>query len=238
MKRIFKVLIIILLVIVVSPVMAKEFTISDTDIKVNLDDSKWYVFTRDNIKDNKQLKEFGISEDYMNTTFTNGNIYLDAIKFKSNNEIIELFVMKKPVEKIKNMSKYSDKELQDVAKEIAKNENTSDYKIYKTDYKYVNTKYSDSGKEIIDYYTVINGYGYTIKLQSDKSFTTDEQKEMEDIIKSVSFKIDKSLKEPSKGMNKVWQDALIGAIVGGLGGATYTLVNKNKKKKNNDSKNE
>ena len=236
MKKVLRVLIILLLAIVVSPVMAKEFTITDTDIKVNLDDSKWYVFTRDNIKDNKQLKEFGISEDYMNNTFTNGNIYLDAIKFKSNTEIIELFVMKKPVEKIKNMSKYSDKELQDAAKEIAKNEYTSDYKIYKTDYKYVYTKYSDSGKQIMDYYTVINGYGYTIKLQSDKSFTQDDQSEMENIIKNVSFNVDKTLKESSKGMNKIWQDALIGAIVGGLGGATYTLVNK-KKKTNNDNKN-
>lgn len=230
MKKIIKTLIILLLVIVVSPVMAKEFTISDTDIKVNLDDSSWYVFTRDNIKDNKQLKEFGISEEYMNTTFKNGNIYLDAIKFNSNKEIIELFVMKKPVEKVKNMSKYSDSELKDVAKEIAKKENTNDYKIYTTNYKYVYTKYTDSGKQIMDYYTVINGYGYTIKLQSDKTFTSSEQNEMENIVKGISFNVDKSLSEPSKGMNPILRDALIGAVVGGLGGAVFSLVNKNKKK--------
>lgn len=235
MKKVLRVLIILLLVIVVSPVMAKEFTISDTDIKVNLDDSKWYVFTRDNIKDNKQLKEFGISEEYMNTTFNNGDIYLDAIKFKSNREVIELFVMKKPVEKVKNMSKYSDKELQDVAKDIAKRENTSDYKIFKTDYKYVYTNYTDSGKQIMDYYTVINGYGYTIKLQSDKTFTQDEQKEMESIVKNISFNVDKSLSEPGKGMNPILKDVIIGAIVGGIAGATFSLVNKNKNKKQNKS---
>lgn len=230
MKRVLKSLIILLLVMVVSPVMAKEYAMSDTDIKVNLDDSNWYVFTRDNIKDNEQLKTFGISEEYMNNTFTKGNMYLDAIKFKSDKEIIELFVMKKPVEKVKNMSNYSDKELQNVAKDIAKRENTSDYKIFKTDYKYVYTKYTDSGKQIMDYYTVINGYGYTIKLQSDKAFTASEQNEMENIVKGISFNVDKSLSEPSKGMNPIIRDALIGAVVGGLGGAVYSLVNKNKKK--------
>ena len=235
MKKILKTLIILLLVMVVSPVMAKEFTISSTDIKVNLDDSKWYVFTRDNIKNNKQLKEFGISEEYMNSTFTKGNMYLDAIKFTSNTELIELFVMKKQVEKVKNLSKYSDSDVKDVAKEIAKKENTSDYKIFKTDYKYVYTKYTDSGKQIMDYYTVVNGYGYTIKLQSDKAFTSDQQKEMENIVKGISFNVDSSLSEPSKGMNPIIRDAIIGAVVGGLGGALATLINKNKKNKNNNN---
>ncbi len=229
MKRIIKVLVAIVLVIIVSPVMAKEYTISNTDIKIDMDDSVWYVFTRDNIKDNKQLKEFGITEEYMNSTMEKGDIYLDSIKFKENNAILELFVMKKPVEKVKNMSKYSDKELTSVAKELATKEKTNDYKIHKTDYKYIYTKYSDPGKEIIDYYTVINGYGYTIKLQTDTKFTTAEETELKNIVEKVSFNVDKSLKEPSKGLSPILQDALIGAVVGGLGGAVVALVNKKKK---------
>ncbi len=229
MKKIIKVLIAIVLVITVSPVMAKEYTISNTDIKIDMDDSVWYVFTRDNIKDNKQLKEFGITEDYMNSTMEKGDIYLDSIKFKEKSELLELFVMKKPVEKVKNMSKYSDKDLTSIAKDVATKEKTTDYKIHKTDYKYIYTKYSDSGKEIIDYYTVINGYGYTIKLQTDTKFTTAEETELKNIIEKVSFNVDKSLKEPSKGLSPILQDALIGAVVGGLGGAVVALVNKKKK---------
>ena len=232
MKKIIKVLIAIVLVITVSPVTAKEYTISNTDIKIDMDDSVWYVFTRDNIKDNKQLKEFGITEDYMNSTMEKGDIYLDSIKFKEKNELLELFVMKKPVEKVKNMSKYSDKELTSIAKDVATKEKTTDYKIHKTDYKYIYTKYSDSGKEIIDYYTVINGYGYTIKLQTDTKFTTAEETELKNIIEKVSFNVDKSLKEPSKGLSPILQDALIGAVVGGLGGAIVALVNKKKKDNN------
>ena len=140
--------------------------------------------------------------------------------------------MKKPVETVKNMSKYSDSDIKKVAKEIATKEKTNDYKVYKTDYKYVYTKYTDSGKQIMDYYTVVNGYGYTIKLQSDKTFTSDQQKEMENIVKGISFNIDESLKEPSKGLNPIWKDAIIGAIVGGLAGAVGTVISKNKKKKN------
>lgn len=230
MKKIVKSLIILLLVLIVSPVMAKEYTITDTDIKVDLDDSKWYVFTRDNIKGNKQLKEFGITEEYMNTTMANGNIYLDSIKFKSNSELIELFVMKKPVEKVKNMSKYSDKELTKVAKDIAEKEKTTDYKIYKSKYKYIYTKYSDSGKEIMDYYTVVNGYGYTIKLQTDTKFTAEEQTEMENIVNKISFKVNESLKEPNSGLNPIVKDAIVGAIIGGVGGAVYSMLNKKKKR--------
>lgn len=229
MKRIIKILVAIVLVIIVSPVMAKEYTISNTDIKIDMDDSVWYVFTRDNIKDNKQLKEFGITEEYMNSTMEKGDIYLDSIKFKENNAILELFVMKKPVEKVKNMSKYSDKELTSVAKELATKEKTNDYKIHKTDYKYIYTKYNDSGKEIIDYYTVINGYGYTIKLQTDTKFTTAEETELKNIVEKVSFNVDKSLKEPSKGLSPILQDALIGAAVGGFAGAIVALINKKKK---------
>ena len=231
MKRIVKSLIILLLVIVTSPVMAKEYTITDTDIKITLEDS-WYVFTRDNIKDNKQLKEFGITEEYMNSTMEKGYIYLDSIKFKSNDELIELFVMKKPVEEVKNMSKYTDKELLEVAKEIAEQEKTTDYRIHKTDYKYIYTKYSDSGKEIIDYYTVVNGYGYTIKLQTDTKFTTAEETELKNIIKKVSFNVDKSLKEPSKGMSPLLRDVIIGAVVGGLAGAIGSAVGKKNKTNN------
>ena len=230
MKKVFKSIVILLLMIVISPVMAKEFTISETDIKMNLDDSKWYVFTRDNIKNNKQLKEFGISEDYMSTTFKNGNIYLDALKIINNNDYIELFVMKKTVDKVKNISNYSDKQLESLAKELAKNEKTSDYKVYKTDYKYVYTQYEDSGKTIIDYYTVINGKGYTIKTQKNTDFTAAEQQEIENIIKNISFNVDKSLKEPKKGLNPVIKDALIGAAIGGASGALYGLIKKGKNK--------
>lgn len=231
MKKIVKSLIVLSLIIVISPVMAKEYTISTTDIKVNLDDQNWYVFTRDNLDNNKQLEELGINSSTLNQLFINGNIYLDALKILDNNDYVELFVMKKPVEKIKNMSKYSDRDLKAVAEEIAKKENTSDYKVYKTKYKYVYTKYTDSGKTIIDYYTVINGAGYTIKTQKSTDFTATEEKEIENIIKNISFNINESLKESSKGLNPIIKDMLIGAAIGGLSGAIYGVANKSKKKK-------
>lgn len=231
-KRLFKGLIVLLITVLIIPAItyAKEFSIENTDIKVNLDDTKWYVFTRDNLENNKQLKELGIESSKLKNTMTEGNIYLDSIKFISDNEILELFVMKKPVSKVKNMSNYSDKDLKEIAKAIAKNENTSTYEIYTSDYKYIYTKYSDSGKSIIDYYTVINGYGYTIKLQKDSEFTSSDEKELKEIVNKISFNVNKSLKEPSR-LSPIVKDAIIGAIVGGLAGATYSLVNKSKNKK-------
>ena len=60
MKKIFKTITILMMFVVLCPVLvnAKEYTISTTDIKVDIDDSTWKVFTRDNIKDNKSQFSF------------------------------------------------------------------------------------------------------------------------------------------------------------------------------------
>ena len=38
----------------------------DDNMTIDLDESLWYVFTRDNIKDNSELDELGLTYDYMN----------------------------------------------------------------------------------------------------------------------------------------------------------------------------
>ena len=57
-------------------VYAKTYTMSNTDISISVDDSSWYVFTRDNIKNNSELKELGITSDYMQGFFEDNMAYM------------------------------------------------------------------------------------------------------------------------------------------------------------------
>ena len=41
--------------VLTSAASAKDYTVSDTDLTISIDDSYWYVFTRDNIEGNPEL---------------------------------------------------------------------------------------------------------------------------------------------------------------------------------------
>ena len=60
---------------------AKDYVVSETDLTVKIDDTVWYVFTRDNIENNLELDELGVSYDYMNEFFQDNQVFLDAILF-------------------------------------------------------------------------------------------------------------------------------------------------------------
>ena len=68
MKRLFCLLLAaVLCAMAYFPVTASaaKYAVSGTDMTVELDDSQWYVFTRDNVKDNPELEEFGLTEEDM-----------------------------------------------------------------------------------------------------------------------------------------------------------------------------
>lgn len=74
MKKI--VMFILLMVILPLNVLATDFSLNDTDMQITFDESEWYVFTPDNILDNPELEELGISYDYMVDTFEENGAYL------------------------------------------------------------------------------------------------------------------------------------------------------------------
>ena len=67
---------------------AKTYSISDTDITVELDEKVWYVFTRDNIENNPELDELEISYDDIYSIMYNNNIYLDAVLYYEDDDYI------------------------------------------------------------------------------------------------------------------------------------------------------
>ena len=140
-----KVLLIIVLFLLF-PIISYAETYVAIDLKIDLDDKEWYVFTRYNMENNKNLDKLGISYDYLNNFMKNNYVYVDALNINNN---IELFVLAKKTDLKYNFHNFSNKHLKVIAEEMTKQMNTDDYDIYKANkYKYLHFDYSDKQNKI------------------------------------------------------------------------------------------
>lgn len=209
----------------------------DDNMTIDLDESLWYVFTRDNIKDNSELDELGLTYDYMNDLFNKNNIYMDSTIFYDDGQnLMELLVRKGEENgKFKNLTNYSDEDIKSLGDELAKRTGSKDYDVYSNNYKFVRSKYLDenAGYYLIEYYTIVNGTNYTITIQKTEDFENEEETFIKEVIDGIKFNVDKSLKEPSDSNNydQVISKAIVGAVTGGIIGLVYGIFNKKKKKK-------
>ena len=73
-------------------VYAETYHLGGTDMSIQVDDSSWYVFTRDNIKNNSELDELEISYDSMYDILYNNEAYMDAILLYDDGKYVELLV--------------------------------------------------------------------------------------------------------------------------------------------------
>jgi len=235
MKIKIKKYLIILMVLLLIPVnvKAETYKVPSADLNIELDDN-WYVFTRDNIKDNDKLKYISSSYESMLELFENNDAYINGIKKDAK---LEMFLRIKEVDNINNLSNYSNEYIKKLSKEIAKIANTDNYDIYKNKYKYTLIDYYDEQNNvyIISYYTIVNRKGYTFTMQSSQEFTKEEEKEFKNIINTIYYKINKELKyeeNTTKGITKdnVVKSAVIGLVLGGLIGGTIAIIKLKKKK--------
>ncbi len=222
-----KVLLFVALFFVPLFVSAATYTVGD--ITQKYDDSKWIVFTRENIKGNAKLKEFGIEESYLSSLFEQQSIYLDAL---TSDTAIESFVFIKDVVSDTNLHKYSNSEIKELENEVIKDFNTTKHGIYETGgYKYVYMTYEDQGLKIYDYYTVINGKGYTLKFQKKTDFSTSELALIKGIVDNSTFKLDsKYEKDPDKSiLYSAIKDGIIAAAIAGIAAVIIAVVKKKNK---------
>lgn len=213
---------------------AETYHLDDTDISISVDNTSWYVFTRDNLKNNLELEELGISYDTMYSILQDNQAYMDAILCYEDGEFVELFIRKKAVDSgVANLSNYSNEEVLELAKELAKRQNAKKYSVYENRYKFAKLEYIDSTLDynICEFVTVVNKESYTLTFQSISKFSDSQYEEMMNIVDSVGFDVDASLKE--KKATSFWDNVItktIGAaIIGGLIGAVIILANKKKK---------
>lgn len=216
-------------------VHAQTYTIGDTDLTLNIDDTYWYVFTRDNIKNNSELIDFGVTYDYMYDFFMNNKVYVDAILYYEDDTYLELFVRKTSIDDIINLSEYDDSDVRSLAKALADKRGTTNYTVYSSKYKFVRLEYSDQGFYLCEYYTVVNGDNYTFTFQSAIPFSASKYSDVQDVIDSVNFRIDTSLSNKKSGaFGEDLLDAFIsGAVLAAIFGGGAFLI---KRKKNNEVK--
>lgn len=228
MKKTIYFLIFILTFFMQIEVNAEEYKISDLNMTLSFE-KEWIVFTRDNYKDNQNLKDFDITEEQMKTLFTTKNAYVDAVDKNG----IELFIRATGTKLEKNLYAYKDKELKSYVNSIMDEKNANNYKFIKNNnIKYVVLSYIDKKMEyhILEAHTIVDKKAITITYQFPKEFTEDQKRNFESILESI--KID--FIDISRNKKDINTPMILGGIIVTLGfiiGYKY-LIKKKKQQAN------
>lgn len=216
---------------------AQTYDISETDMTVEIDDSYWYVFTRDNLRGNPELEELGVSESYMSDFFAEGGVYVDALLLYESGATTELYIRKSSDSDfgVTNLSNYSRDEVMELAEALAEKQGAEDYTVYEGRYTFTQMEYiaPTYGYYICEYLTVVNKDAYVLTAQSETPLSDAELEEFERIVDSIHFDVDEALKEPSR-IN--WGFVLLRVLDGAIIGGAVALIlgqKKRKKKKQN-----
>ena len=200
-KRIISILLALICIIALAPIKAQAatFNLENTDMSIYMDEDMWYVFTRENIKDNPELSELGITYDKIEAFFQENNAYMDALMIYQDGQYIEMFVQKQKTNTdIVNLTTLPEAELVEFAQKCIEQRNISTYYICNTDYKYVNLEYQDAKtqKYIWEFVTIVNQDEYIIIFSTTQPFAVNEYSEMEGIIGSITFKDESTTDTP------------------------------------------
>ena len=103
MKKIKYLILLALTLILPITVNAQRYYPEGTDLNIWIDDTKWYVFTRDNLYNNPELDDLGITYEYLYNFMHDNYVYLDGALFYDDDDNLELFIRKKDYNKINNL---------------------------------------------------------------------------------------------------------------------------------------
>lgn len=230
-----KKILLLLLLFFIFPIkgFAQTYEINDNALSIQLDDSSWYVFTRENLANNKELEELGITYDYLFSFMQNNKVYMDSLLIEQgSNETIEIFIRINAINDIDNLSQYSNNEIEQLAEVLANRSGAEIYSIYENNYKYINLQYYSSGYHLIEYYTVMNREAYTLTIQKKAEFTANEINEIKAIVNSVVFlKSNNTFVDSNSKSSGFGTKFLIGAITGGFFGLLALIAEISQKKK-------
>jgi len=214
------------------PVMATSYTVSGTDMTIELDNSAWYVFTRDNLEDNPEVAEIGADAEAMSALLQSQNIYLDAIS-KTNYMSVELTVFKNRNEFSKEAGNLSERPRSEVDKLVQNSQNGSaerSFSVYENTYTFVEETGIDKGFYYCKFLTVVNQEEYILQFISGQPI---DQTYARQIVDTVRFDVDTSLNpQRASFFDSVAGRTVIGGVIGACAvGVTALIAKKNKKKK-------
>ena len=196
-----------MLILIPLSIKAEEYDVKSANMKITFPDD-WYVFTRENVENNKNLEAVEVDAEYMNKFFNSNSAYIDAIK--SGTE----FVLRTSENvDFASLSDYPDEKVEEVASDMGAINKTKDYKVYTNKYKYIvfTNKLGDYYMNV--YSTVINSKWYTYTIQKKSDFTADEVTETRKIIDSIDYTIveappEEKKEEPKKKDDKKFKSKL------------------------------
>ena len=221
-------------------VLAKEYEVSDINLKLETKDDM-IILTRDNLEKNDDMAKLNITKDYMENLMNTNNIYMDIIKNDLSYEV--LIVAPETRLKINNLSNATDEMLNDLKDELVKKTGSEISRVYKSNHNYIVVEYFDSktGLNILNYYTVVNARGYNFQLQKKETVTDTEKEELKTLIDSVKINILEEYKNESENIQKeidkgnkgfdimnIVYGALIGAGAGLISYLVSTFIKKKK----------
>ena len=79
-KTAFIIGILMMVLLMPAAIHAESYEINDDELTASFEDKDWVVFTRDNIKGNKQLERLGTDYETMLATMKKSDSYLVAVK--------------------------------------------------------------------------------------------------------------------------------------------------------------
>lgn len=183
---------------------AEQFTVADTDLNIEIDTQSWKILTRE-AKEDELLKEmYGLDQETAMQWLEKNYIYLYGVFTEEDvYPHMELLIRKSEAVNVINLSKYSDKDIRALGKELAQDRKDVQYDIFQTDYKYAFLSYTDSGYMVREYYTAVNGESYTFTFQKMSDFTQEDIVQMQKLIKSASFEIHEEIDAAKEGGRRI-----------------------------------
>ena len=183
---------IFLLLSLLMPVLVNASVYSSVDLSMDIDDSKFAVFTRENLDNNSLIEEYSIDKQTILDEMVKKNIYIEGYENEDLIKGLQFVVTIKDSNTEGNLSDYPKSQILTKTKIFREASNVTDSGVLNSKgYSFVYRTYRSSGlnaSHFYEYYTVINGKDYNIYFSKKGSDFTDEEKNIfNDMIKTIKF---------------------------------------------------
>ena len=171
-------------------------------LRLKMDEEFWYVFTRENLKDNPELDELNFDYESMAEFMEEQNVRMDAIVFYEDSDAyLEMFVIEKENDNFYDDSLVNDSDFEELAGEMADKLGFESGEMFKSNkgIRFMGFEFSDSGMYVKEYIFVTKDISFAIHFESNEPFIEEEYEDMETILDSFDF--------TPKATTKVWPDA-------------------------------
>ena len=171
----------------------QTYTVPDTDITISLPLPQWLAFTRDEVRGDEKLAEYGLTPEAMEAA----NLYLYALTYYDDNDSMELEVYVHTSDENGNLAYFRDTEVQKITEEYAHMVGAEEYDIYRNDYVFMRFEKpasesdTDGTKSRKLFFTIINGNLYSLIFHST-GFNEQKTADIYAALDSIVFRVDPS----------------------------------------------